>query len=101
MSKYQPVIICRTKTGEQETTATVYGAWAAHLALDKGARDYAITHVPSGLAIPREHTNMLSKAQAVEIAARIDSELGAKKPTKASSKRIVEIIHRVLTGATP
>lgn len=101
MSKYEAIIICRTKTGEQKTTATVYGSWAAHRSLDVGSREYAITHVPTGLAIPREHSYLLNKAQAIEVACRLDAEIGARKPTKQLGKRVVGIIHRVLTGKEP
>ena len=78
-------------------TATVYGAWATHRGLDSNDRSYAITHVPSGRCVPRSHTDLLTRAQAISVARRLDDELGDKMPRTAAAARIVEIIHDVLT----
>jgi hypothetical protein len=98
--KYAAVITCRVGKGERRTTATVYGSWAVHRSLDPRSREWAITHVPSGLAIPREHTWLLTKAQALEVAKLVDASHGARKVTHKAGAIIAQLIHRVLTRDT-
>lgn len=102
MGRYEAIITCRTVKGERRTTAAVYGSWAVHQNLDPGKRDWAITHVPTGYAVPREHTFLLTKKQAIEIVKILDARHGARKVTRKDGGVIVQIIHRVLTSkATP
>lgn len=97
MSNYQAVITCRTTKGEEKTAATVYGAWAVHLRIAPRARDWSITHVPSGRAIGDAHTDLLTKTQALEVARRLDAKFGERQPRgKAEGQIVVEIIHQTL-----
>lgn len=100
MSRFAAVITCRTVKGDRRTAATVYGAWAVHQSLDPKSREWAITHVPTGYAIPREHTFLLKKAQAIEIARILDVSHGARKVTRKDGGIIVQIIHNVLTRSS-
>jgi hypothetical protein len=114
--KYEAVITCRTGVAvgstnrksrvqlsggkDRQTTATVYGSWAVHRSLDPRSREWAITHVPSGLAIPREHTSLLTKAQAIEVAKAADAAFGALKVTRQRGAIILQFIHNILTRDT-
>lgn len=79
--------------------ATVHGSWAVHRNTDIGRRDYSITHVNTGKRIPSSQTELLTKAQAVEVVRRVDAEIGTRRVTHAVGKRIIEIIHAVLKAA--
>lgn len=96
MGKYTAIITARQEGGEVQVPAIVYGSWAAHRSV--GNTQWTITHVPSGKAVPQFHTALLTKAQAIEAAKRLDDEIGDRKVTRSIGKVIVGIIHRVLTG---
>lgn len=99
--EYAAVITCRTVKGEERTTALVYGSWAVHQSLDLNDRAWAITQVSTGRALPREHTELLTKKQAITVAKQLDEEFGARRRvTRALGVRIVQIIHRALGGAS-
>lgn len=97
--KYTATITARQPGGEVQVPAVVYGAWAVHRKIgSRDMREWTISHVPTGRAVPHMHTELLSKAQAVEAAKRLDAEVGDRKVTKAVGKVVVGIVHRVLVG---
>lgn len=101
--KYSALITCQTVNGDAQVEAVaVYGSWAAHRSLSihhPRPREWTITHVPTGRCIPRSHTDLLRKDQAIEVARRLDAELGAKSARGPTTPvRVVAIIHDVCTG---
>ena len=114
MSKARIVVPIRIRDGFRDVTAVaVHGAWAVHRCVDSPYREWTITHVPSGLRIPPVHTELLNKRKAIEVARRIADEIKIPKrfkftegvhtkPATKWGRRVVEIIHEVLTTkATP
>jgi len=96
---YSAVITAQKSDGEVQVPAFVFGSWAVHHTIgSRDPRDWTITNVPTGMAIPREYTEYLDKKTAIAVARVLDAKIGERRVTRKVGELIVYLIWRVSTG---